>query len=127
MLRMTPVRRDLLHTLEGAERPLTAQELHQLHPGYDLSTVYRALEYLAAADSIDTESFFGEERYYFIGKGHGHFLLCSSCHAIIPFQDCTAGEIQQRLEQKYGYHIMQHILTFQGICPHCRDAREAGI
>ncbi len=124
--KLTPVRQAVLDTLEAATLPVTASILHHQLDQYDLSTIYRALEFLESLGLIESLSFFGGERFYYAGRGHGHFLLCQSCHEIIPFDDCAAMDIQERLAERYGYAINQHSLTFQGLCPHCQQVQEMG-
>ncbi len=122
-MRLTDKRKALLNLLSVSDVPLTARDLYeQTQPHPDLSTVYRALEVLEKEHYIHSVLLFSGERYYYHGRKHGHFLVCHSCHEIIPFEHCHASAMEQEMEQKYGYHIDQHILTFEGECGRCRAA-----
>jgi Fur family ferric uptake transcriptional regulator len=120
--RLTKLRREILGVIERAERPLNAKTIrHRTSSKPDLSTIYRALDFLTMKRLIHTVSFSGI-RYFFIGKkGHGHFLICKECHEIQEFDDCVVASLQKKIQNKYNYSITDHVLYFEGLCAECQQ------
>ena len=58
-------------------------------PSLALSTIYRNLERFAA-DALVERSDFGDGvvRYSLAREQHGHYLVCTGCHAKIKLCDC---------------------------------------
>ena len=119
---LTRIRKEILNIVESSERPLNVKNIQiRLRSRPDLSTVYRALEYLEQNGYIQFLTL-GRTRYYFQPRssGCGHFLTCSSCHEIMKVQECVSESVQEMLEARTHYEIHRHVLFFEGICPDCQ-------
>lgn len=87
----------------------------------DLSTVYRALDFLVKADRVQSISL-GRTAYFFGANstGCGHFLSCEHCHEIVNIEECVSTPLQKQLENETHYCIHRHLLYFEGLCPDCQ-------
>ena len=117
----TELRKEMLKCIEDSEQPLTAKEIHaRLQSKPNLSTVYRALDYLCKKGFVKTISFSVEGNYFYSSKNaHAHFVYCKECTEIKVFDDCFAEKIQDNIEDKFDYKITDHIFYFSGICDTC--------
>jgi Fur family ferric uptake transcriptional regulator len=120
--RLTELRKVILRIIDEAEKPLNAKILKKrirLQP--NVSTIYRALDFLEKNRFINSVSFSGVKFYFTSKRGDGHFLICQECHEILKFGGCVAGGIRKRIQEKYDYRITDHVLYFKGICPECQS------
>ncbi|MEM7008735.1 MAG: transcriptional repressor [Thermodesulfobacteriota bacterium] len=119
----TNLRKEILKYIEQSEQPLTAKEIYQmLQSKPNLSTVYRALDYLCKNKYVKTISFSSEGNYFYSAKmEHSHFIYCKECTEIKTFDDCFAEKIQDNVEDKFDYKITDHIFYFSGICNTCLE------
>ena len=76
---LTKKRKEILDLLLSSEKPMCANMLKK-YVTFNLSTIYRALEYLESNNFISS-FYFGNEKYYFKEK-NGNFFLCESCNTI---------------------------------------------
>jgi Fur family ferric uptake transcriptional regulator len=119
--RLTDVRREILKVIESAEKPLNVKIIeHRLTSHPNLSTIYRALDFLEAEKLIRSVSFSGVKFYFTSKRGNGHFLVCKECHEILEFRECVVKNLQKKIQEKYDYEITDHILYFQGLCLECQ-------
>lgn len=104
----------------------SAQEIHARMRSTDskapgLSTTYRSLEILLRAkylQAIDLGD--GERRYELIRPGeHHHHLICSTCGSSTHMDECAIDQLQNRIEDAYGFRIKQHVLEIFGKCKEC--------
>lgn len=118
----TELRKEILNLIDQAEQPLTVKEIHdRLISKPNLSTVYRALEFLLKKGLIKTISFSLEGKFYYSGKKeHSHFIYCKECSKIEEFDQCFAENIQHSIEDKLDYKITDHFFYFAGICNSCQ-------
>ncbi len=120
--RLTRLRKAVLKTINDAEKPLSAKILKKrIRAKSDLSTVYRAVDFLEKNKFISSVSFSGVKFYFTSTKGNGHFLICQECHEILEFGGCVAENIRKKIQKKYDYRIADHVLYFTGICPECQN------
>jgi Fur family transcriptional regulator, ferric uptake regulator len=121
--RLTAWRKRVLAAVESSTCPVTAKAIHsQLGGRPDVSTVYRALEFLEGYGLVSSVTLFDGERYFSRADGHEHLIMCSRCHEIKTFDECPAAGLQRTVEQVSGYRITGHVLYFSGLCPVCRGA-----
>ncbi len=122
--RLTPQRRAVLNAIANRHDHLTPAALykrvHPQQPSIGLATVYRTLEILAELGLICEVHTGGGCRSYLLRRPseHHHHLICAECGVVVDFIDCDLGELEQRLSQKTGFEIENHLLEFFG---HCRD------
>lgn len=120
--RLTDLRQEILETIRSASIPVNTKAIiRHLSSGPDVSTVYRALDYLETQGYIHHISF-SRTKYYFTDSdgGCGHFLHCRNCHEIRRFETCSAADLQESLQERFQYRISRHVLSFEGICSDCQ-------
>ena len=118
----TELRKEILKIIEESAQPLMAKDvLTKLEPQPNLSTIYRALDFLCRKGLVKSVSFSSDANYYFSAKkGHAHFLYCKGCSEIQVFAQCFADKIQKNIEHEFDYKITDHFFYFSGICDDCR-------
>lgn len=123
--RLTAPRRAVVRVLEREDAWLSPDEVHSmasaLCPSIGLVTVYRTLGLLAElglARRIHREG--GCHGYALAESGHGHHLVCTRCHRVVPFTECDLDALEARLEARTGFKIENHVLELVGVCPECR-------
>ena len=119
--KLTRLREEILRVVNDAENPLSVKQIKNRIQAYpNLSSIYRALDFLSEKNLVHSLSFSGMA-YYFTGKkGSGHFLICKGCNEMIEFEDCVADGLQKKIQKMYDYVITDHILFFEGFCTECR-------
>lgn len=126
-LRLTPQREvvlDVLHHLEGhVTVEEIYQEVQQVSPSVDISTVYRTLEVLqefhlvAVVDIGD-----GQRRYELLTvAGPHHHLLCRHCGQMVTIEPDLFDPLVRRLEEGWGFTAELEHVIIPGICQACRD------
>lgn len=120
-MRTTRQRGAILHTLEHAERPLSAAEVLALArdavPGLGLATVYRTIDALVECGAISPVEIPGKPpRYEIAGKDHHHHFLCKACHRVFEVHGCP-GNIDTHVPR--GFVLEGHELTLFGLCNAC--------
>ena len=121
-LRCTRRRLRILEALRAATRPLTARELHgQLgEESIDLATVYRTLErFVESSLAHRLHLGDGAARYEMAERSHHHHLVCTSCGAVEPFEDCRVGPLEDLALREHGFQVASHSLEFFGTCQGC--------
>jgi len=121
-INLTNLRKEILRVINTSEKPINAKTIAQrikLRP--NLSTIYRALDFLETNEFIYSVSF-SSVKFYFGGRsGHGHFLVCKECQEILEFSDCVVRNLQKKIQKKFDYTITDHVLYFKGLCPECQS------
>ncbi len=121
-IRLTNTRREILKILGKVQKPLNAKTIiRRISSRPNLSTVYRALDFLESKKYIHSVSFSGVKFFFAAVKGNGHFLVCKECHEILEFSDCVAENLQKKIQRKFGYTITDHVLYFKGLCSECQN------
>ncbi|WP_414046347.1 Fur family transcriptional regulator [Macrococcus equi] len=94
-------------------------------PEIGLATVYRTLELLAELKIVDKINFGdGVARFDLRKEGAKHFhhhLVCMSCGAVDEIEEDLLDEVEKKVEAEYHFLIMDHRLTFHGICKNCQE------
>lgn len=118
---LTKWRKLVFDVINSSEKPLNAEDIYRLNNFKpNLSTVYRALNYLEKKSYISSVSFDGGTKYYFSKDKHFHFLYCTNCGKIEVFEECMASELEKKIKSKFGYLITDHVFYFKGLCKKCR-------
>jgi Fur family transcriptional regulator, ferric uptake regulator len=127
--KLTPQREATVQVLlENEEDHLSAEDVYLLvknkAPEIGLATVYRTLELLSDLQIIHKLNFGdGVTRYEFRAEGaehHHHHLICLHCGTVDEIIEDLLGPIEERVEKEYGFQIIDHRLTFHGICRRCQ-------
>jgi Fur family ferric uptake transcriptional regulator len=120
--RWTGLRKEILRVIDESEKPLNAKAVMNRIPfDPNLSTVYRALDFLEREKCIQSVSFSRIKFYYTeTEKCGGHFLFCDSCHEIRGFDECVAADLIGKIQAQFKYTITGHVLYLQGVCSDCQ-------
>lgn len=115
---------DLLDTIEEFK---SAQDLHdelrKRGEGIGLTTVYRTLQTLADAGTVDvlrTDN--GESVYRRCSSGHHHHLVCRSCGFTVEVEGPTVEKWSQSVAESNGFSDVSHTIEIFGTCSQCSAA-----
>ncbi|MGI5970953.1 MAG: Fur family transcriptional regulator [Oscillospiraceae bacterium] len=93
------------------------------HPELSLGTVYRNIALFKEEGTVvSVASVNGTERLDGNTDPHAHFI-CFECGAVNDVEAGLEEELDKRLAEKTGAHVIRHELTFKGICPDCMKKR----
>ena len=126
--KLTPQRRAILDIIiEKEGQHLTAEEIYdevkKRCPDIGLATVYRTvllLEEIGVIFKLDLND--GCSRYELVHseeEHRHHHLVCNECKAVFEVQDDLLDELEESIENKYGFKILDHSVKFFGICSEC--------
>ncbi|MDI3257305.1 MAG: Fur family transcriptional regulator [Kyrpidia sp.] len=127
-LKLTPQREATVRVLlENQEGHLSAEEVFMLvkqkAPDIGLATVYRTLELLVDLRVIEKLNFGdGVARYEFRENDqphHHHHLICLNCGRVSEIEDLL-GDLEKKIEERHGFQITDHRVSFLGYCSRCR-------
>ncbi|HLS36450.1 MAG TPA: Fur family transcriptional regulator, partial [Bacillota bacterium] len=115
--------------LEHESGHLSAEEIFLLvkekAPEIGLATVYRTLELLSELEIVDKINFGdGVSRYDLRKEGAKHFhhhLVCTECGSVEEIIDDLLKDVEEIIEDNWGFQIENHRLTFHGICKQCQE------
>ena len=124
-LRSTRQRDIILDIFLSTHQHVSVEELYlkvkASHPGIGHATVYRTLKLFAEA-GLAREILLhdGQTRYEHVmaGEHHDH-LVCTSCNAIIEFEDEIIENQQKEIALRHGFTIKRHKLEIYGQCAGC--------
>lgn len=123
-LRATPQRVAIIRALEGKERPVTAQALHEEvrgRGGPGLATVYRTLRALADAGTAETfPAGEGEVAYKLCDLDHHHHLICERCGQVVTIPSCEVEDWASAVARRRGFAVTGHRADVYGLCRACR-------
>ena len=115
----------VLESFLQTERHLTAGELteqltaqgHRLEPSFVGDTLRMMCRFgFARQHRFDN----GEVRYEHRHLGHHHdHMVCTKCRRIIEFRDQELEDLQVRIAEANGFHMLQHRMEIYGICDQC--------
>lgn len=126
--KLTPQRRSVLdEVIKNEGSHLTTEEIYDLVkvncPEIGLATVYRTvqlLEEMGVLYKVDLDD--GCSRYELCDKDENHqhhHLICQKCGKIIEVEGDLLEELEQIVEKKYSFKVVNHSLKFYGICDNC--------
>jgi Fur family ferric uptake transcriptional regulator len=93
-------------------------------PGLARSTVYRALEALAASGAVHAVRLGGGAVHYELaGEEHQH-ALCQICEGVLHIEDELVHELEHHLEERHRFTPVRTEVLVVGICEPC--ARSGG-
>ncbi len=126
---MTFQKKIILEEIKKLVTHPTADEIYTIVrlriPHISLGTIYRNLDLLHRAGTIEKLELAGFQSRYDGNPAHHHHLHCLKCNRM---DDVSAEGIEiptRELEVKSEYRVTGYRLEFSGICPECQKSGEA--
>lgn len=127
--KMTPQRLLVVRALRHAEGHVSAaqiaEQVREVYPFVDVSTVYRTLDVLKRmrlATSTDMGS--GDVRFEWAPEEPHHHLVCATCGDARELGHEYFASLEERLERDFQFAAnMDHFAIF-GVCHECQLAAE---
>ncbi|MES5811945.1 Fur family transcriptional regulator [Mammaliicoccus sciuri] len=128
--KLTPQREATVRVLlENEANHLSAEDVYlkvkDKAPEIGLATVYRTLELLAELKVVDKINFGdGVARFDLRKEGAKHFhhhMVCMECGAVDEIEEDLLEDVERRVEKEFNFKILDHRLTFHGICHRCHE------
>ena len=132
--KMTPQRREVLQIfLDHPGEHLSAEDVHDIlrekKSEIGLATVYRTLELLSDLGvllklKLDDRFCSYEINTTDPSMHHHHHLICEKCGKLVEFEEDLLDGLEQKIEAKLGFHVLNHEVKFIGYCKECREHLE---
>jgi len=120
-MRFTKNRKKVLEILKNADKPLRIEQImNNITEEINLSTVYRAVDYLEKNAYIESASFSKNVRFFFCKSRFRHFLYCKGCSKIQIFNECAAKTLEKAVLKQHNFQIHSHVFYFTGLCDNCK-------
>jgi Fur family transcriptional regulator, ferric uptake regulator len=124
--RRTRQRAAVTAILEKTDLFRTASQIHDelRHSGEDigLTTVYRTLQMMAAADQLDSiRTDDGEMAYRRCSTGHHHHLVCRSCGRTVEVEGPAIESWATQTAAAHGFTEVHHEVEIFGLCMWCGE------
>ena len=113
--------------LERSDDFTSAQTVHarlrDAGAGVGLATVYRALQSMVEAGTVDVlRTDDGESVYRRCSSGaHHHHLVCRSCGRTVEVEGPTVERWADAVSAEHGFRDVTHTLEIFGTCSDCSD------
>jgi Fur family ferric uptake transcriptional regulator len=123
--RDTRQRRAVLEVLDGEDGFRSAQAIHatlrEAGVKIGLATVYRSLNSLSDAGSVDVlRDGAGEQLFRRCGGGsHHHHLVCRACGTTVEVESDSVESWAARVGREHGFTEVQHTIEVFGTCADC--------
>ncbi len=124
-LRATPSRVAILDIMKSSTHALSAEEIlnkvNKRIPGVGRATIYRSITLLEAYDllkKVHQEK--GCHGYFLSGWKNGHFITCQKCGVVREIPCGEPNIFFQRVQEKTGFRILDHLMGLSGLCPQCQ-------
>ncbi len=124
-VRATRQRAAITQLLDSLGEFRSAQELHdelrRRGENIGLTTVYRTLQAMSAANVVDTlRTDTGESVYRRCsGSHHHHHLVCRSCGATVEVAGPEVETWASEVAAAHGFSDVSHTIEIFGTCPAC--------
>ncbi len=124
-VRATKQRSAISDLLDDIDEFRSAQDLHdelrRRGEGIGLTTVYRTLQTLADAGTVDVLRIdSGESVYRRCSSGHHHHLVCRNCGYTVEVEGPTVEKWSQGVAEKNNFSDVSHTVEIFGTCSECR-------
>ncbi|WP_084721701.1 Fur family transcriptional regulator [Rhodococcus marinonascens] len=126
-VRATKQRSAISALLDDLDEFRSAQELHdelrKRGEGIGLTTVYRTLQTLADAGTVDVLRIdTGESVYRRCSTGHHHHLVCRACGYTVEVEGPTVEQWSQSVAEANDFSDVSHTVEIFGLCRDCHSA-----
>jgi len=89
------------------------------YPSISKATVYRNLSQMAeSGELLNIGSFHGLTHYDHNCHEHYHFI-CGECRRVFDAEIDYLSDINETVQDKYGFKVQEHDLVFKGVCLEC--------
>ncbi|MDO5089037.1 MAG: transcriptional repressor [Leptotrichiaceae bacterium] len=117
-MKLTKKRQEILDIINISDIPVNVRLLKS-KVTFDLSTIYRSLDFLEKNKfifSFDLEN----EKYYF-KEENANFFICNSCKHIETITEFSNSETEneRNILKKKGFSPFSHLSIFKGKCNDC--------
>ncbi|CAN5381115.1 zinc uptake transcriptional repressor Zur [soil metagenome] len=122
--RATKQRAAITDLLDSLEEFKSAQELHdelrRRGENIGLTTVYRTLQTMSAANQVDTlRTDTGESVYRRCSTHHHHHLVCRGCGATVEVEGPEVETWADKMAAQHGFVDVSHTIEIFGTCKAC--------
>lgn len=119
-LKLTHQREKLMNIISSLNDNATINNIYkECLNEMDKSTMYRIIELFLKKDVLTKNLNYNNEVYYLIKEKHSHHFTCVKCHKQVKIDVCPINNLENDLEKKCGYKILNHIVEINGICKDC--------
>ena len=129
-LKSTRQRNVIVETFFGIEGHISVEELlakvREEDPRISQATVYRTMKLLTESGLAHARQF-GEGQTRFEpaeGRDHHDHLICTSCGAIVEFENERIERLQHEEARRHGFAVHHHKMELYGLCAACQAAGE---
>lgn len=124
-MRASSVNHIILDTLEQGQSHLTARQIYERVqanlPAVNPSTVYRALERLAAAGRVSISDMgVGAAVYETVDEELHHHLVCQDCGSVTTIAHESVQPMFDTIAQTHDFQIITNHLILFGYCAQCQ-------
>jgi len=96
-----------------------ARELHKTRPGFPRSTVYRALEALAASGSVYAAHLGEGPTHYELASGDHHHAVCQVCGGVLHIKEELVTALEAHLQEGHRFRPVRTEVLVVGVCDDC--------
>lgn len=126
-LRQTPQRQLVWQAIEDLGGHCTADEIashvQSIDAGLARSTVYRALEALAASGAVHAVRLGGGAVHYELAGEEHHHAVCQMCEGVLHIEEDLVHDLEHHLEELHRFHPMRAEVLVVGVCDACARTR----
>jgi len=104
--------------------------VREVYPEVGLATVYRTVQLLLEMQLVDRIHLDDGCVRYELGhlfdgeaKHSHHHLICKKCGKVLAFEDDLLDDLEEQIEKKMGFRIIDHELKFYGQCKECSEEK----
>jgi Fur family ferric uptake transcriptional regulator len=127
-LRMTPQRQlvlDAVRSLSHATPEQVCQQVQQITPTVNITTIYRALDLLESLGLV-RHTHLGHGAPVYSAEAHEHLhLVCHRCGRVMEQPTGLLSDVVQRLRVECGFVLDANHLALSGTCEQCVAEEDA--
>ena len=101
-----------------------AERIQAERPGFQRSTVYRALEAFTIAGALRPVRFGGGPTHYEISDDQHQHAICERCEGIVHLEDSLLKELENHLEERHHFKPVRTEVLVIGVCAACAGSAE---